>query len=328
MVKSTHGLLATALLAVIVGGCLDNDWEEKEQNEKKLINEYLRQNNITDDNLTQGGIYFVEEKAGTGKSPQKDNYVIINYVGRYLEDNAIHETNYDSLSDDWDESDLYKYFVYGPLRFQYGYSIQGINEGLSLMHEGGKATLVIPSSKAFYDFKPLVYEIELLKVIRKVDVFDDSVRRVYMSSMGYDSATTYYKGVYFKETFTPNPSDTRTVQQGDTVQFNFTAMLLDGLTDPPVAERVFDSNEDSEKPVKYLYDSGSIPDNIISIPPGLKVALDTMRAGTRARVIMPYVQGFGKDGLLSTRYGYIVVPKYQTLVYDLELLTISAAPAK
>ena len=55
------------------------------------------------------------------------------------------------------------YFVYGPLKFEYGFSITGINEGLALMKEGGKAELLLPSDKAFYDFNPMIYEIELLE---------------------------------------------------------------------------------------------------------------------------------------------------------------------
>jgi FKBP-type peptidyl-prolyl cis-trans isomerase len=304
---------------MLAGACLENEWEEKEQNEKEIIDTYLGENGITEEQKTTGGIYFIEAFAGTGLTPQKDNYVIINYTGRYLEDGSIHETSFDTLKDDWENADVYKYFVYGPLKFQYGYSISGINEGLALMKEGGKAELVIPSDKAFYDFNPLVYEVELLKVIRNPVTYEDSVLNIYIAEKGYDS-TTVYKDIYFKETVTPNPSDERTVQQGDTILFRFAGKLVDGFGLIIQDNRIFDGNMDDTNPVKYVYGkSDLISGFMLAFPVGLKSALDTMREGTHATAVLPYEQAFGDKGLFNSTYGYTIVPKFQTVVYDIIL---------
>ena len=318
-INSTVRVIAIpALVAVLVGGCLKNEWEEKEQHEQKLIDTYLNANGITEDQKTEGGIYFIEQVTGAGVTPLKDNYVIINYTGRYLEDGSIHETSYDSLKEDWTNADTYKYYVYGPLKFQFGYSISGINEGLSLMKEGGKARLVIPSDKAFYDFNPLVYDLELLKVIREPIAYEDSVLNIYLAEKGFDS-TSLFKDIYFKETLTPDPADTRTVEQGDTILFRYSGRLVDGYGMTIQDIRVFDDNLEDTNPVRYIYGHDLIPTAMLAFPAGLKAALDTMRKGTHAQAVMPYDQAFGKDGLYSATYGYTIVPKYQTVVYDITL---------
>ena len=322
MVRLTMILRNFILLVILmnlVSGCLNNEWQEKEQHEKDLIQAYLSDHGITEEQKTEGGIYFVEERAGTGITPVKDDYVVINYVGRYIEDNEIHETSYDSLSEDWAALDYYTYYVFGPLKFKYGYSIAGINEGLSLMKEGGKATLVVPSDKAYYDFNPLVYEIELIKVIKDPIDYEKSVWKEYMAVKGYDTITTAYKDIYYKETFTPDPNDQNTAATGDTIIFWFTGRLVDGFGPEVTDERVFDANKDvDEDPIRYkIGESKAISGQILGFPDGLRTAMDTLRTGTHATYVLPYSTAFGEDGLFSTNYGYTIVPEYQTVVYEI-----------
>jgi FKBP-type peptidyl-prolyl cis-trans isomerase len=314
------------LLAFAVSGCVTNDWAEKEQKEKDLIAGYVKDNGITADQKTENGIYYIEEVAGTGLSPKKDDYVIINYTGRYIDNNRIHETSYDSLKSEWDNADSYKYFVYGPLKFEYGFSIAGINEGLALMKEGGKARLLIPSDKAFYDFNPMIYDIELLKVISKPITYDSTVMINYLAQNGWDYNSTYdsTKGTFVKETYTPDPSDEHTFRTKDTLFFIYTGKILDGYN-PVVTERVFDSNTDPDKPIKYLYGAnGFASGTMLGFPAALKSSLDTLRLGTRATFVLPWDKAFGDKGLINSIYGYIIVPKFQTVVYDIEVVDLQS----
>ncbi len=323
-------ILVAMLMILAVSGCIKNDWEEKEQKEKDLIAAYMSEHGITEEQRTENGIYFLEEVAGTGLSPKEDDYVIINYTGRYLEGNRIHETSYDSLKDEWDNADNYDYFVYGPLKFEYGYSIAGINEGLSLMKEGGKASLLLPSDKAFYDFNPMIYEIELLKVISDPALDDSLVMEKYLSQAGWDSINNYYEktNVYVEETHVANPADDHYFQTADTLFFKYTGKLLDGYG-PDVTERVFDSNMETNATVKYIhgqptYEKGSF---MLGFPAALRSSLDTLRLGSRAKFLLPSVTAFGDKGLINSQYGYIIVPKYQTVVYEIEVLDLQS-PAK
>lgn len=317
LLKPITGVIAITFAGVFVNGCVEEDWKELEKAETRIIDEYLSANNIDKDSKTPGGIYFIGETEGTGLTPEKDDYVVINYVGRYLENGQIHETNYDSLKGEWDNAIQYTHFVYAPLKFRYGYSIPGINEGLSLMKEGGKARLIIPSDKAFYDFRPLEYDIKLLKVIRDVAAWEDGILGAYLTSESYGEETKY-KNIYFRETFTPDPSDTRTVQTNDTIILRYEGRYVTGYTGDISDTVIFDSNMDEVVALKLVYGKNEIiRGSILSLPKGLIAAIDTMRTGTRATAVIPYNEAFGTQGLLSSIYGYIIVPGYQTVVYDL-----------
>ncbi len=311
----------SVLLGFAVSGCVTNDWAEKEQNEKDLIEAYKKDNGITDEQKTENGIYYIEQLAGSGLSPKEGDFVVINYTGRYIADNRIHETSYDSLKGEWDNADHYDYFVYGPLKFEYGFSIAGINEGLALMKEGGKARLLLPSDKAFYDFNPMVYDIELLKVIPDAPHEDSLVMERYLTQIGWDTSNYYKKtGVFIDVTHVENPNDNHYFQAGDTLFFKYTGKLLDGYGSA-VTERVFDSNMQSQNTVKYAhgkqsYESGSF---MLGFPQALRTSLDTLRLGSRATFVLPAVKAFGDKGLINSQYGYIIVPKYQTVVYDIEV---------
>jgi FKBP-type peptidyl-prolyl cis-trans isomerase len=323
-------LLFTFLLAFAVSGCVTNDWAEKEQKEKDLIAAYVKDNGITEDQKTENGIYYIEKVQGTGLSPKKDDFVVINYTGRYIDNNRIHETSYDSLKGEWDNAENYKYFVYGPLKFEYGFSIAGINEGLALMKEGGKAELLIPSDKAFYDFNPMIYDIELLKVISDAPHDDSLVMVKYLNQIGWDSAGTYYEktGVYVKETHIENPGDDHYFQAGDTIYFKYSGKLLDSYG-PEVTERTFDSNMENDATVKFIhgqqsYEKGSF---MLGFPSALRTSLDTLRFKSKATFVLPWEKAYGDKGLINSQYGYIIVPKFQTVVYYIEVVDLKT-PAK
>jgi FKBP-type peptidyl-prolyl cis-trans isomerase len=299
---------------LLLTGCVKNDEEEAKKQENELIKKYLDEHGISADTKTEGGIYFVEDVAGTGLSPVKNDYVIINYTGRYLEGNAIHETTYKALESEWPASSTFKDYVYGPVKFQAGYSITGINEGLSLMKEGGKATMVIPSDKAFEKHYPMVYEIELLKVIKDPVAYEDAILTAYLNSIDYGD-TTLYNGIYYNE---KPKGHGNSVESGDTVLFWFTGTLVDAFSGTLADNRVFDSNFGDTEPLKLVFGkSSALSGVILAIPKGLNTALGTMRVGSNAKVVLPYTEAFGDKGLINAIYRYTIVPKYQTVVYNI-----------
>jgi FKBP-type peptidyl-prolyl cis-trans isomerase FkpA len=320
--KTLTVLLFAGLTLLLAAGCLNNEWEDSEKHEQEIIKQYLEENDIPESSKTAGGIYFVEQDTGYGLAPLKDDYIVIDYVGRSIEGNSIHETTYDSLKDEWPASRSYTYYVYGPVKFVFGYSISGLNEGISMMREGGKATMVIPSDKAFYDFKPYVYDIELIKVIKDPVEYEDSVLLAYRTEKGFDDETTKLsdKNVWFKETVTPDPGDQRTVDLNDTVLLRFNGRLVDGFGSELADNRIFDANTEDTNPLKLVFSTTNpkvISGTILALPKGLMAAIDTMRLGTHATAVLKYDEAFSDDGLHSTQHGYIIVPKYQTVVYDI-----------
>ncbi len=107
----------------------------------------------------KSGIMLEWVKRGGGDIAHPNNQVVVEYKG-YTTSGTI-----------FDESET-------PFQFKYGVGavIRGWDEAIAVMHEGDKAILVVPSSQAYGargvpgteigPFEPLVFEIELIQIIR------------------------------------------------------------------------------------------------------------------------------------------------------------------
>ena len=124
--------------------------------EPKIIEDYIKENNITV-KPTKSGLYVIVEKEGAGPKPKKGSMVKVDYTG-YLLDG----TKFDSSKDRGQ-----------PFEFQLGAGrvIAGWDEGIGMLRVGSKAKLIIPSSLAYGErgagnlikpYTPLVFEVELL----------------------------------------------------------------------------------------------------------------------------------------------------------------------
>jgi FKBP-type peptidyl-prolyl cis-trans isomerase len=323
--SSTLIILVAITLVLMVSACLKDDMKKQAADEKQLIQDYISDHNISPDTKTNGGIYYIEKEEGTGRSPLEDNYIYIHFTGRYIEDGSVIETSYDTIT--WPTSNLFDFYLFGPVKLRYGHSMLGINEALSYMKEGGKSTVILPSNKANYDYKPLVYDLHLIKVIRDPIAYEDSVVETYLVQKGYLPVNKVDK-IWYKETFIPNPADVEDVKINDTVYIRFEGRIIDGFTDPISDSRIFDSNMDDAQPLKYVYGSRVTNGTILnqSIPAGLKTAIDSMRVGVKASAVIPYKEAFGADGISHKRYKYTIIPGYQTVLYNIEVTAIKSGP--
>lgn len=127
------------------------------QEEETILKSYLQTSNITTE-PTSSGLYFVEELKGKGKKPEAGKKVIVHYTGTFINGQIF-------------DSSLQRN---EPFEFTFGAGevIPGLEEGVSYMKEGGKATLIIPSHIAYGDkqvgkippFSTLIFYVELLEV--------------------------------------------------------------------------------------------------------------------------------------------------------------------
>lgn len=106
---------------------------------------------------TDSGLVYYEMAAGTGAQPTLSNTVEVHYHGT-LTDGTVFDSSVDRGQ---------------TISFPLGGVIKGWQEGLAMMREGGKATLVIPSDLAYGDggsgdsIPPgatLKFEVELFRV--------------------------------------------------------------------------------------------------------------------------------------------------------------------
>ncbi len=139
------------LLAAGLTSCFKN--QDIDKNELERIQSFLDANDI-DVEPTESGLYYVELIEGAGLQPAAGDTVEVHYRGTFLDGRIFA----DNMGDE-------------PFRFILGtaYVIEGWDEGLTYMKEGGEAMLIIPSTLAYGTagtygipgYTPLVYTIVL-----------------------------------------------------------------------------------------------------------------------------------------------------------------------
>jgi hypothetical protein len=200
----------------------------------------------------------------------------------------------------------------------------GLNEAMSLMKEGGKAIFIIPGDKANYDYRPLLYEIELLRVVKDIKALDDSAVFQYVDKKGFTDTATIDTTVWVRldEIFSSD-----TIANGDTVFMRFEGRLIDGFGDSVTDNRIFNSNLNDEAPLKFVYPSKIISGKILDqkIPDGLVKALRFINHA-KGSVVIRYPGAFNEAGNVHKTQNYIIVPKFQSVVYDIEITRIISPP--
>jgi FKBP-type peptidyl-prolyl cis-trans isomerase len=131
--------------------------EERKNNEQLEINKFLSENQITV-TPTASGLYYIVVTEGTGAQAVPGKKVKVHYTGKFLNGEKF-DSSYDRNK---------------PIEFQLGTGsvIQGWDEAIAMMKEGGKASLIIPSKIGYGDqdrgpikaYTPLTFDVELVEV--------------------------------------------------------------------------------------------------------------------------------------------------------------------
>ncbi len=132
---------------------------QRAEQEEEIMLEYIDAEGITE-KPTESGLYYIETKKGDGPKVVAGNKVKVHYEGRLI-DGTIFDSSYERGE---------------PIEFVVGqgWVIPGWDEGITMMHVGGKATLVIPSYLGYGErgagavipsYSTLVFDVEVLEVI-------------------------------------------------------------------------------------------------------------------------------------------------------------------
>jgi FKBP-type peptidyl-prolyl cis-trans isomerase FkpA len=286
-----------------VSSCLKDDGEELRAEEKRILKEYILSNNISVA-PTASGLYYIESLAGTGDSAKLGTWMEIKYTGRLLANNDVVMTNDMQVAKD---NDIFQEsFIYGPTRLL-GTNYAGINQGISMMREGGKARLIFPSdlglggSSTQYipAYSSMIFDIELLKVIPDFNSYENGLMMEYLQANGISTDSTG-SGIYFKE-ITAGTGDLPV--EGKLVTMSFTGKYLNGA--------VFDK---SIKPATFIL-------GIDRKIPGFEEGIKMIRNGGSATIVIPYYYAYGEYGKID-EYNRVLIPPFTTLVFDISVTNI------
>ncbi len=147
-------------------------------------------------------------------------------------------------------------------------------------------------------YSTLIYTIELLEAYDDPEKHEQEKIWAYLKEGEFENVDSTESGLYYiRET----PGIGELFVNGDTVNIWYTGTFLDG--------REFDSNIGGEVftitlPGQYIIQ-------------GWMEGVKLMRDQEKGKLIVPYPLGYGEDGRYDN-YGRVVIPPFQTLVFDME----------
>lgn len=328
-------LLLIAAIAFL-SSC-DRDFTDYEGDEMAMLNAWVQLHNIPSTALKPSGLYFLNDREGTGLSPQEGDYVIFSYKEKNL-DGVVLSTNDRAtavLYQEYDNSYHYEpiFTVFNRVnRLLEGYGkvfVDGLYEGLSYMKEGGKATLIVPSKLAYGKtgvnykngsvkaYQSVIYEVELHRVVRNPDTYAKDLVTDYVSQH-YPGLEPVNDTIYYIQ-LSPPVNEEVTLDKDSVAYVYYKGMFLDGF--------VFDTNIDSV--AKRLNRKFSSTDSLKVIVgagrviKGFDMALHQMKLGEWGRVIVPYHCAYDTAGNSQ-------IPPYKPLVFDIYFKSkgVSVKPIK
>lgn len=311
-------IVLNLIISFLMASCLKDEWEDEKKREKANRDAYIK--SLEDDGYTvvaEDGIYYAVVTQGTGAAPTENDYVVINFTGTRTDDDII-ETTDASLADDWTYYKYYDHYVFGPKKVFLGTSIPGFIIGTKKIQEGGRSIIIIPSELGYWqnEFETVIYDTELLKVISNPVVFDSLQVISYVNENM--NSTVLSNGIYYQKLEPQDLSDSISIEPDDTVHVRFESYYI--LEDTLI---MFESNLEDTDPLILKYStSATAPEEYLPFTKGFLTALDTMGTGTKAKILVPYEQGYEEAGYRHPYYNYIIVPEYTSLVYDIEIVDI------
>ena len=276
----------------------------------KLLKEYIKTKNLKTEK-TASGIYYVIDKKGNGKHATAADKVKVHYKG-YKLDGSTFDSSYDRGQ---------------PIEFPLSGVIKGWTEGIPLFEEGGKGTLLIPSSLAYGQNAPpgstikanevLLFDVELIKINPEPEVVEapspvkaapaaeeanspdpstqDQLIQDFIKKNNLNAQKTA-SGLYY---VIDKKGNGKHATAADQVKVHYKGTLLDGTK--------FDSSYDRNEPITFPL-SGVIR--------GWTEGIPLFEEGGKGKLIIPSALGYGPNGA-----GGVIQPN-EILVFDVELLQI------
>lgn len=235
---------------------------------------------------TSSGLKYLVTEKGRGVQAENGDKVTVHYNGK-LSDGTVFDNSFDRKQ---------------PFTFTLGQGqvIKGWDEGIALLHQGDKATLIIPAELGYGPRATgkipansvLYFDVELVNVQKtpKVEVYDTTG----IKAIKTESGLLYYP-ISESDKKAPKPV------KGERVEVHYSGYLTDG--------KMFDSSVQRGEPIKFELGAGQV----IS---GWDEGIALMKKGDKARLYIPYPLAYGEQGRQP------IIPAKSDLIFDVELINI------
>ncbi|WP_052732224.1 FKBP-type peptidyl-prolyl cis-trans isomerase [Hymenobacter terrenus] len=265
------------------------DYSERDQG---IITQYLYGKGITTAQKQPSGLHFLPVVTNpNAKKITVGSTVSVLYTAHLLDAAG---TVFDASSR---RNNVPITFVVGAGRL-----IPGFEEGISLMHIGDKAELLLPSALAYGNStangaipanSPLRFEVEVVDYT----VVDDNLIQKYIADSTITGAQKKSSGLYY----VPVVTNTAGVQAttGKTVDVRYTGKFMDG--------RVFDKS--TTAPFTFVLGTGKVI-------PGWDEGIALMRKGEKAKLLIPSALAYGPNGAGAA------IPPNTVIRFDVELVDV------
>jgi FKBP-type peptidyl-prolyl cis-trans isomerase len=289
--------------------------DDPKEQEQRFFDIYVT-SRYPDTNPQASGLYYIENRAGTGESPGPEDWMLLNHVGYKIPEEQVFVSYIENVAED-NRLDPEKTALYGPFKMQNGTVNEGFTQGVSMMKEGGQATMFFMSdlgygekgNSAIGPYKSLKYEVELLEVIKDMDVYEQGKIDAYIDTISvvdtiYDPGTDAV--MYY---VIDHATDGDLIGIDSLVTLAYKGSLLDG--------RVFDEKVSDDPYTFTLGQSEFIK--------GWDLGLLRLREGEKARLIIPYPLAYGESGRKHQSTGLVVIPPYESLLFEIEVLSVGSS---
>jgi peptidylprolyl isomerase len=233
---------------------------------------------------SSSGLRYNIENPGEGKAPRPGDLVKVHYIG-VLGNDSVFSSSYDEGK---------------PLEVNFGVGqvIQGWDEGIGFLREGGTAVLVVPPHLGYGDRangripanSTLYFRIELIEVKRNEDI-------QRLKTTGKDTVTLE-SGIRY---IPVSEGEGAKADEDHWAYFHFIGYLPSG--------KIFDASALRGNAVRYNAGSNDFI-------PAFDMVLPLMRQGAQYHILVPSEFAYGKQGLEG------VVPQNTDLKFDINLLHV------
>jgi len=308
-------ILLAGLLTMV--SCMEDTTEQDALDQEMRYFELYVAANYPDAVPEANGLYFIENKEGTGDMPSDSSWVLVNHVAYTIPGDLVFETYIERVAIDNNMED--EDAMYGPYKMRNGRLNEGFTQGLSMMKEGGGATILFTSELGYGStktgsvgaYQSLKYEVELLEVLGDdIEAYEAANILAYTDTIPgvetiYD--TIYETSMYYVVDSTTEGSP---VAIDSTIQVAYKGYLTDG--------RVFDESTDD---TYFKFKVGDYDAEEGTAITGWHLGLLNFKEGEKGRLIIPYPLAYGEQGKF-TNQGKVAIPAYETLVFEVEVISV------